>query len=168
MPYEVRWLFSSCSQLHGSHSRLEDAADCFLDLTHRFGREIPVHPISGKYIYAIVALDEDGNQKEFSDADKNGARQLKLDSRSLIEKFPGITTFLHLSQLYYEAVRWIPISAFNLRDIFEPENKDRMFWSSDAGLGQALAFAHQAIFTVELSLKALLNQYQGEKRRGMK
>ena len=34
--------------------------------------------------------------------------------------------------------------------------KDRHFWTSDAGKGQALAFAQQAAFTLELSLKAYL------------
>ena len=62
MPYEVVDLFYRCSKIHGSHSRLEDAADCFSQLTQRYGDDIPVHPVSQKYVHWIVAIDKHGNR----------------------------------------------------------------------------------------------------------
>ncbi len=156
MPYEVFDLFYRCSQLHGAHSSLKDAADCFTQLTQRYGDDIPVHPISQKYVHWIVAIDRNGNQRNFSNLDLEKAAELSLDPKSFAAKVPGITTFSQLAGMYYEASRLIPASGVNLKGMFDHEAKERHFWTSDAGKGQALVFAQQAAFTLELSLKAYL------------
>ena len=156
MPFEVFSLFYRCASIHGVHQTLEEAARCFSDIRAHNGGQLRVNPISQKYIHTIVKIDKDGNRIEFSKEDQVEAARLHLDPKSIMERVPGITTFSHLAKLYYEAARWLPISAFNLKAIFEPEKKGRMFWTTDAGQGQALAYAHQAIFTLELSLKAVL------------
>ena len=58
--------------------------------------------------------------------------------------------------MYYKASRLIPVSCISLKGIFDYQAKGRHFWTSDAGKGQALAFAQQAAFTLELALKAYL------------
>ena len=64
MPYEVFSLFSRCSETHGAHSGLDDAAACFAKLTQRYGGEIPVHPISQKHVHEIAAIDRKGDQRQ--------------------------------------------------------------------------------------------------------
>ena len=156
MPYEVCGLFTQCSEIHGAHSRLEDAADCLAQVTQRYGADIPVHPVSQKYIHWIVAIDKKGNPRNFSTLDLERASKLSLDPKSFAAKVPGITTFSQLASMYYEASRLIPVSAIDLKGLFDYQAKGRHFWTSDAGKGQALAFAQQAGFTLELSLKAYL------------
>ena len=52
MPYEVFGQFSRCLEIHGAHSSLEDAADCFAQVTQRYGADIPLNPVgSQKYIH---------------------------------------------------------------------------------------------------------------------
>ena len=58
--------------------------------------------------------------------------------------------------MYYEASRTIPISALNLQAMFDHEARDKHYWATEAGIGSALAHAQQVAFTLELSLKALL------------
>ena len=156
MPYEIVGLFSRCSEIHGAHSSLEDAADCFTQLTQRYGDDIPVHPVSQKYIHWIVAVDKGGNQRSFSKCEVVKAGKLCLDHKSYAAKVPGITTIGHLARMYYEASKLIPVSGISLKGILDYQGKGRHFWTSDAGKGQALAFAQQAAFTLELSLKAYL------------
>ena len=48
------------------------------------------------------------------------------------------------------------MSSISLKGVFDRRGKNRHFWTTDAGKGQALAFAQQAAFTLELSLKAYL------------
>lgn len=156
MPYEVCGLFTQCSEIHGAHSSLEDAADCFAQVTQRYGADIPVHPVSQKYTHWIVAIDKKGNPRNFSTRDLERASKLSLDPRSFAAKVPGITTFSQLASMYYEASRLIPVSVINLKGMFDYQTKHRHYWTSDAGKGQALAFAQQAAFTLELSLKAYL------------
>ena len=156
MTYEVFGLFSRCSETHGAHSSLEDAAACFAQLTQRYGDDIPVHPVSQKYVHWIVAIDKNGNQRNFLEPELVKADKLCLDPKSFATRIPGITTFSHLARMYYEASRMIPVSVINLKGMFDYQAKDRHFWTSDAGKGQALAFAQQAAFTLELSLKAYL------------
>ena len=156
MPYEVVDLFYRCSEIHGPHSRLEDAAACFAQLTQRYDAEIPVDPVSQNYVHRIVAVDKNGNQRNFSESDLVKADKLCLNRKSFAAKVPGITTFFHLARMYYEASRLIPVSHINLKGIFDYQAEVRHFWTSDAGKGQALAFAQQAAFTLELSLKAYL------------
>lgn len=156
MPYEVFNIFFRCSETHQAHFKLEDAVACFAQLTQRYGGDIPVHPLSQKYVYEIVAVDRNGNQRNFSKPERLNAVALNLDPKSVATDIPGITTFFHLAQLYLEASRLIPVSSISLKGMFDYRGKDRHFWTSDAGKGQALAFAQQAAFTLELSLKAYL------------
>ena len=156
MPYEVFSLFSRCSETHGAHSRLDEAAACFAQLTQRYDGDIPVHPISQKYVYEIAAIDKNGNQRNFLEPETEKAAALNLDPKSVATEVPGITTFSHLAKMYYEASRLIPVSGINLKGMFDQHGKDRHFWNTDAGKGQALAYAQQAAFTLELSLKAYL------------
>ena len=156
MPYEVFNIIFRCSEIHKAHSKLEDAADCFDELTQRYGGDIPVHPISQKYVYEIAAIDRKGNQRNFSNPERARVDALGLDHRSVAADIPGITTFSHLAKMYYEASRLIPVSSINLKGMFDHHGEDRHFWTSKAGKGQALAYAQQAAFTLELSLKAYL------------
>ncbi|MCY4115231.1 MAG: OB-fold nucleic acid binding domain-containing protein [Chloroflexi bacterium] len=156
MPYEVFSLFSQCSEIHGAHSSLEDAAGCFAQVTQRYGADIPVHPVTQKYIHWIVAIDKNGNQRDFSNSELMKVGELCLDCKSFAAKVPGITTFSQLAGMYYEASRLIPVTHINLKGMFDYQAKDRHFWTSDAGKGQALAFAQQAAFTLELAFKAYL------------
>ena len=58
--------------------------------------------------------------------------------------------------MYHKASKLIPVSSINLKGMFDYRIQDRHFWTTDAGRGQALAYAQQAAFTLELSLKAYL------------
>ncbi len=156
MPYEVFSIFARCSQIHGAHSSLEDAAACFATVTQRHGSEIPVHPISQKHVHVIAAVDKKGNQRKFTEAEKKKAVALSLDVKSLATEVPGITTFTHLARMYYEASRLIPVSGINLKGMFDHHGENGHFWNTDAGKGQALAYAQQVALTLELSLKAYL------------
>ena len=156
MPYEVFGIFSRCAETHGEHSSLDEAAACFAQLTQRYGGDIPVHPISQKYVHEIAAVDKNGNQRNFSEPDRVKAAALHLDPRSVATEVPGITTFSHLAKMYNEASRLIPVTGINLKGMFDHHGEDRHFWNTDAGKGQALAYAQQAAFTLELSLKAYL------------
>lgn len=156
MPYEVIDLFYRCSEIHGPHSTLEDAAGCFAQLTQRYSGDIPVHPVTQKYIHRIVAVDKNGEQIDFQKSELEKASALCLDPRSFAAKVPGITTFWELARMHCEAARLIPVTDIKLKGIFDYQAKGRHFWTSEAGKGQALAFAQQAAFTLELSLKAYL------------
>ena len=157
MPYEVFIpLFFRCSETHEAHSKLEDAAACFSQLTQRYAGNIPIHPISQKYVYSIAAIDRKGNQRNFSNEERKRAKELKLDPKSLQTEIPAITTFSSMARVYCEALRLIPVESITLENILDHKNKGRHFWSTDAGIGQALAYAQQAAFTLELSLKAYL------------
>ena len=156
MPYVVSSLFFRCSEDHEPHAKLADAATCFDEMTRHYSGDIPIHPVSQKYLYAIDAVDREGNQIDFSDAAKAEGKRLNLDPKSLVTRVPGITTFSHLAKLYYAAARLIPIASINLEGILDYKNKDSHFWTTDAGIGQALAFAQQAAFTLELCFKAVL------------
>ena len=68
----------------------------------------------------------------------------------------GITTFYNIANMLYESSRLIPITGINLEGLFDYKLRNRHFWSTEAGLGQVISYAQQAVFTVELSLKALL------------
>ena len=156
MPFEVFNIFFRCSQIHKAHSKLEDAAACFTQLTQCYGEDLPVHPISQKYVYMIAAIDRKGKQRDISKQEMSKAAALHLDPKSLATEIPGITTFSHLAKLYFEASRMIPLSHINLDKIFDYQDQSQHFWNTDAGKGQALAYVQQAAFTLELSLKAYL------------
>ena len=156
MAFEIFNIISRCSEVHETHSNLDEAAACFAQLTQRYGGDIPVHPISQKYVYEIAAVDKNGNQRNFLEQEQEQAVALNLDPKSVATEVPGITTFSHLATMYYEASRLIPVSGINLKEMFDHHGEDRHFWNTDAGKGQALAYAQQAAFTLELSLKAYL------------
>ena len=156
MPYEVFSLFFRCSEIHGTHSCLKDAAACFAHLTQRYGDDLRVHPISQKYVHVIAAIDRNGNQRNFSESEKVKADSLDLDPKSVETEVPGITTFSHLARMYNEASRLIPVADINLKGMFDYHGESRHFWNTDAGKGQALAYGQQAAFTLELALKAHL------------
>ena len=156
MPYEVFTILFGCSEMHDRHSSLDAAAACFAQLTQRYDGDVPVHPISQKYVYWIAAIDRKGNQRNFSTQELARVATLHLDPKSVETDIPGITTFSHLAKMYFEASRLIPVSGINLKGMFDYPGKDRHFWTTDAGKGQALAYAQQAAFTLELSLKAYL------------
>ena len=48
------------------------------------------------------------------------------------------------------------MTGINLKGMFDHHGEEHHFWNTDAGKGQALAYAQQAAFTLELSLKAYL------------
>ena len=158
MPFEVFSPFYSCRDIpeHDKHFKLKDAAACFDEIKKSNGGSIPIYPISGKYIHAIVAVDKDGNQKDFTPKENRLVKSLGLDCKSVMTERLGITTFGETARMYYEALRLVPITAFNLGEALDYKNKDRHFWATDAGQGQALAYTQQALFTLELSLKAVL------------
>ncbi len=135
---------------------MEEAADCFAQATQRYGADVPVHPVTQKYIHWIVAIDKNGNKRDLSNSELTKAGKLCLDCKSFAAKVPGITTFSQLAGMYYEASRLIPVTHISLKGMFDRQAKVRHFWTSDAGKGQALAFAQQAAFTLELALKAYL------------
>jgi len=58
--------------------------------------------------------------------------------------------------MYYQASRLIPVADIHLKGMFDHHSESRHFWNTDAGKGQALAYAQQAAFTLELALKAYL------------
>ncbi len=118
---------------------------------------MPVHPITGKHIHAIAAVDKDGTQRNFGKREKRCARWLKLDPRSLLTHRPAVTTIYHLASIYYEATIRVPMLTVEPEKLFDyNDDRGNHFWSTDAGKGQSLAYILQAAFTLELSLKAIL------------
>ena len=93
---------------------------------------------------------------DFTKKEKILVKSLGLDSKSVVTDRLGITTFGETARMYYESLRLVPITAFNLGEALNYRNKDRHFWATDAGIGTALAYTQQALFTLELSLKAVL------------
>ena len=79
---------------------MEDAAFCFAQLTQRCGGDIPVHPISQKYVYETAAIDRKGNQRNFLEPETQRAAALHLDPKSVGTEVPGFTTFSHLAKMY--------------------------------------------------------------------
>ena len=164
MAYEVFSPFHRCSSIHGEHRTLDEATKCFDQITKRYQGDIPVHPVSGKYIHAITAIGRHGQQRDFQSPEIRQARYLGLGPKAVWTKVPGIATFNQIATLYHKALQLIPSMNIDLNGIFDYRNRDKHFWSTDAGTGQALAYAQQAAFTLELSLKALLES-QGTTHR---
>ena len=115
-----------------------------------------MHPLTGKHIHAIAAVDNEGNQRGFGKGEKRRADRLGLDPRSVLTHRPAVTTIYNLARMYYEAARQIPMLTVNLEGLFEYERGERHFWSTDAGKAQCLAYVLQAAFTLELCLKSIL------------
>lgn len=45
---------------HDVYYKLADTVDCFNEIKKHNGGVTPIHPVSGKYIHAIVAVDREG------------------------------------------------------------------------------------------------------------
>ena len=159
MPFVVSSFFYRCDDEdrgHGAHFRLGEAVGCLDELKRLRDGGIPIHPISGKYMQAIIAVDKEGNQRDFTRAERKLANCLGLDSKSVYIVKPGITTFYNLANMYIEALQLLPMLSVDLEGLFDYQDTTRHFWNTDAGKGQAIAYSQQAIFTLELSLKAML------------
>ena len=157
MPYEVFSPFSSCADYHGHHWSLQEAAACLAQIALQIDRDMPVHPITGKHIHAIAAVDTDGTQRNFGQREKQTARRLNLDPRSLLTDKPAVTTISHLARIYFEATSRVPMLTVEPEKLFDySDDRRNHFWTTDAGKGQSLAYILQAAFTLELSLKAIL------------
>ena len=161
MPYEIVSPFYGCADMpdHDVHYRLEDASACFEEIKRANNGNIRIHPISGKYIHAIIAVDKDGDQRDFTKHEKKLVKRLGLDPKSVYMETPSITTFYNLAKMYTEALRLIPMLSIDLEGLFEHQDTKRHFWNTDAGIGQAILYTQQALYTLELSLKALLEVY---------
>ena len=175
MPFVVSSFFFRCDNEdfgHGAHFSLEEAAKCLNERKRLRDGDIRIHPISGKYMQAIIAVDRDGNQRDFTKTEKKLTKRLGLDPKFVYIEKPSITTFYNLANLYIEALRLIPMLSVDLEGLFDYRDAKRHFWNTDAGKGQAIFYIQQAIFTLELSLKAILEvngkiaEYGSENRLG--
>ena len=110
MPYDVLSPMVSCTDLHGAHGRFKDAIDCLEQIIEQNGGDIPVNPLTGKYIHAVAAVDETGAVRDFGSREKRWARKSDRDQRYFWVKKPNITTILNLASLHYEACRLIPVA----------------------------------------------------------
>lgn len=156
MPYEVFSPFTRCAQIHGAHSNLEEASACHAEIASHINGDMPLWKSTGKYIHVIAAVDKSGIQRAFTKREKRQAKALVLSQEAILTEKETITTFSNIAKMYHEALKLIQISHISLEGAFDYENKEKHFWSTDAGIGQAFAYAQQAVFTLELSLKALL------------
>ena len=152
MPFEVFGPFVSCSESHGAHQNLREAANCLNQIADQRNGKMPVHPITGKFIHAIAAVDRNGNQLPFQEQDLKLADELGLDSKAVMAHKLAVTTINNLAGLYCEALASLPMLTVNLEGLFEDEDRDSHRWSTDAGRGQCLAYILQAAFTLELTL----------------
>ena len=156
MPFEVFSPFVTCSEAHGVHRSLREAAACYNEIVNRNGGALPLRNSTGKYIHSIGKVDRHGNQLDFTPSEKDQARRLSLPPEAVMFEGSGITTFYNIANMLYESSRLIPITGINLEGLFDYKLRNRHFWSTEAGLGQVISYAQQATFTVELSLKSLL------------
>ena len=158
MPFVVSSFFYRCDDVdyggHGVHFTLKEAVDCLNELA-RDG-DVPIHPITGKYMQAIFAVDGNGDSRDFTKKEKRIAKALGLDPKSVVTEKQGIITFGDIAEKCFEALRLLPISAFDLEQALDYRHAGSHFWTTDAGIGQALFHTQQTLFTLELSLKAVL------------
>ncbi len=155
MPYDVLSPMVSCSDLHGAHRRFKDAIDCLEQIIEQNGGDIPVNPLTGKYMHAVAAVDETGAVRDFGSTEKRWARESDRDQRYFWIKKPNVTTILNLARLHYESCRLIPMLSIDLKGLFDNADAGRHFWNTDAGKGQSIAYIVQTAFSLELSLKAI-------------
>ena len=158
MPFEVFSPLMRCAEIHGAHVRLSDAASCYNQIDTVSGGNTPTWTSSGKYVHVIAKVDRHGDILDFTAGDETQANALALPPQALLTQRPGITTFSEYAKIYYAASRLIPISSLNLQGMFDYGARGKHYWTTEAGIGQALAFAQQVAFTLELSLKALLEE----------
>ena len=128
-----------CADIHGEHSDMRGAAACYNEILEQRGGEIPTWRSTGKTVHVICKVDREGNLQNFGPREKRLATLLKLPLEAVMSEKPGITTFHNFANLFYEAARLIPVSGIKLDGMFDYSAKEEHFWSTDAGIGQALA-----------------------------
>jgi len=156
LPFEVVDLFYRCSEIHGPHRTLREAADCLADIEAAREGNMPVHPVTGKYIHAIAAVDRNGKQRDFQKSEITRATDMGLDPKTLLTKKPAIANFKTLARMYCDALSSMPMLTVDLDRLFDSDDQGHHYWASSAGKGQCLAYILQAAFTLELCIKALL------------
>ena len=157
MPFQVFGPLFSCTEDHDSvHSTLESAASCLAEQQTRYTFACSIHPVTQRHMFCIAAVDRKGNQRNFSNHEKNKAETLRIDPLSLEFVTPSVTTFSHLARIYCEALRQCPLLRIEFTGLFDSGDKDKHYWSTEAGIGHALAYAQQSVFTLELCFKAYL------------
>ena len=156
MAFEVFSPFVRCTEIHGAHRSLNSAAACYNQIDQTKDGGIPAWKSTGKYIHVLAKVDRNGNILDFTPRDKEQAEDLGLPPQALLTQRPGILSFSEFAKMYYEASRTIPISLLNLEGMFDYAARGKHYWATEAGIGHALAHAQQVAFTLELSLKALL------------
>ena len=152
--------FIRCAAIHGPHSNLPAAAACYNKIASDIDGDMPLWKHTGKHVHVVGAVDRHGSQRAFSDREKGHALTLGLAAEAVLTEQESITTFYNIAKMFYESSRLIPISSISLEGMFDYEARDKHYWSTEAGMGQAFTFAQQVVFTLELSLKALL-EYSG-------
>ena len=156
MPFEVFGLFYRCSEFHDSHRTLWKAAECHAEIAATREGDTPVHPVTGKYVHAIAAVDRYGKQRDFQKSEVRIASEMGLDPKTLLTQKPAIANFNTLARMYCDALGSIPMLTVDLDRMFDPDDQGHHFWASESGRGQCLAYILQAAFTLELCIKALL------------
>ena len=158
MAFEVFSPFRRCTETHRAHHRLSCAAACYDQIDQAEDGEIPTWKSTGKYVHVIAKVDRRGKVLNFKDKDKRQAKALGLPQQALLTQKPNVTSFLEFANMFYEASRTIPISFLNLEGMFDYLARDKHYWATKAGIGSALAHGQQVAFTLEMSLKALLEE----------
>ena len=156
MPFEVVDLFYRCSDMHRPHRTLRAAADCLAEIAAAREGNMPVHPVTVKYIHAIAAVDRNGKQRDFQKNEITSANDMGLDPKTLLTPKPAVANFKTLARMYCDALSSMPMLTVDLGWLFDSDDKGHHYWASSAGKGQCLAYILQAAFTLEVCIKALL------------
>ena len=156
MPYEVFSTFTRCAAIHGAHSNVPDAAACYNTIVTNIEGGIPSWKHTGKHVHVVGAVDRHGRQRALTGREISQLTNLGLLPEAFLSEKDTITTFNNIAEMFYEASRLMPISNISLEGMFDYEARNKHFWGTNGGMGQAFAFAQQIVFTVELALKALL------------
>ena len=114
MPFEVFSTFTRCSELHSPHLSLKGAAKCLAEISGPAEGDRLVHPITGKYIHAIAAVDRNGNQRSFQKSEQQLAADLGIDPKSILTHKHAVTNITNLGSLYCEALGSLPMLTVNL------------------------------------------------------
>ena len=136
MPYEVFSTLTRCAAIHGAHSNVQKAVDCYNDVVTNIEGDIPSWKHTGKQIHVVGAVDRRGNQRALTDPEKTQLSNLRLPPEAFLSEKENITTFNKIAEMFLEG-------------LFDSEARNKHFWSTDAGMGQAVAFAQQTVFTLE-------------------
>ena len=156
MAYEVFSAFTRCAAIHGTHSNVPDAVACYNAIVTGIEGETPSWKHTGKHVHVVGAVDRHGHQRALTDREIKQLTGLGLPPEAFLSEKENVTTFNIIAEMFYAASRLMPTSNISLEGMFDYEARNKHFWSTDAGMGQAFAFAQQTVFTVELALKALL------------